>query len=110
MAKKCFDDGGQALLEKTKRSAALKSMGREEPTYLGSVKDTLQDYKDRAVNALTPNIVNTIRQKQQATQQAIDDADQGKAKGGKIKHKAKAKTGHRGDGKAERGRTKGRML
>jgi len=96
------------LEEETKANMAKKNA--PDTSYWGSVKDTLQGYKDRAVNAMTPAVVDTIRQRQQAVQQQLDDADQGKAKGGKVKHKAKAKAKHRGDGKAERGHTKGRHI
>lgn len=106
MAKKRFDDGGQALLDKTKASLARKQAGiedREEPTYLGSVKSVLQGYKDKAVDALTPNTVKVVRQKQQEMQDAADAP--GNKKGGQVKRKAKS----RGNGVASKGLTKGRV-
>lgn len=105
--KRKFYDGG-ALLEKTKARVARKQAGiedREEPTYLGSVKDVLKGYKDKAVAAVTPGSVKVIKDATQRQQDALDAADDtnvpGKKKGGKIKP--------RGVGVAARGHGKGRM-
>jgi len=103
--KRCYADGGQALLEETKRRIARREAGIPEdyPTYSEAVKDRIKELGARAKEAVTPNIAKTIAERTRRIDTAADEAG-GYKRGGQVKSKA------RGDGCVQRGKTKGRQV
>ena len=109
--KRKFASGGDLVAESEAR-VARKQAGIEDPkpnSYLDSVKDTLQNYKNAAIKAVTPKAVEQLQTRAQKMQDTIDANDntnapvQEKRKGGKVKHTPRGVgVALRGHGKAGR--------